>query len=86
MSERIAAVAMRVGGLAISMPQPSRHHNVLWEMDAQGLSPFVHPINQGFLTDSGRFVEREEAVGIAKAAGQIVEPRWPPHLYSEDLW
>ncbi|TPM67433.1 hypothetical protein [Mesorhizobium sp. B2-2-1] len=86
MSERIISVAMRVGGLVISMPQPARHHTVLHEMDAQGISPFVHPINQGFITDTGRFVEREEAVGLAKASGQIDKPRWPPLLYSEDLW
>jgi hypothetical protein len=77
---------MRVGGLVISMPQPARHHTVLQEMDAQGISPFVHPINQGFVTDSGRFVEREEAVGVAQRALQVWQPKWPPLLYSEDLW
>lgn len=83
---RIVAVAMREGDLVISMPQPARHHTVLHEMDKLGMSPFVQPINQGFLTSNGRFVEREPAVEIAKAAGQITEPRWPPLLYSEDLW
>jgi hypothetical protein len=50
-----------------------------------GLGPEAQH-HQGFYTSAGRFVDRVEAVEIAKAAGQITEPKWPPQLYSEDLW
>lgn len=39
---------------------------------------------QGFMTDLGLFVTREEAAKIALDAGQIKEPK--EILYSEDLW
>jgi hypothetical protein len=41
---------------------------------------------QGFVTDEGRFVDRLEGAAIALAAGQIAALKWPPDLYSEDLW
>lgn len=39
---------------------------------------------QGFLTDKGRFVGREEAAEIAFKAGQIDEQ--PSILFSEHMW
>lgn len=49
--------------------------------------PFPGGKAQGFVTDSGVFVEREEALMIALEAGQIVkgEHCHPNHLFSEDL-
>lgn len=44
---------------------------------------------QGFLTNKGRFVEREEAMKIAKEQGQIIRLSGPPNadiLFSEDLY
>lgn len=46
---------------------------------------------QGFYTSFGRFVSREEALQIAKEAGQIEEPGFAKlcssnKLYSEDLY
>lgn len=41
---------------------------------------------QGFVTNTGRFVDREEALLIAQAAGQIKHKHGGPDtLYSEDL-
>ncbi len=42
------------------------------------------PKHQGFLTSTGRFVDREAAAIIAHAAGQISEPL--KRLHSEDMW
>lgn len=44
------------------------------------------PINRelGFVTNTGRFVSREEAAKIALSAGQITEAK--DKLFSEDLW
>jgi hypothetical protein len=39
---------------------------------------------QGFVTDTGEFVDRETASKIAYQSGQIKEPK--RILYSEDLW
>ena len=46
---------------------------------------------QGFYTSFGRFVSREEALQIAKDAGQVEEPGFSKlysfnKLYSEDLY
>jgi hypothetical protein len=38
---------------------------------------------QGFITSTGRFVDRDEAGEIAAKAGQIEKPK---HLFSEDLY
>ena len=86
-TERIASAAMRVGGLIVSMPQPARHHNILWELDRLGMDPFIKPIDQGFITDSGRFVERAEACVIAAKADQIRHKTGPAdELFSECMW
>ena len=42
-------------------------------------------IQQGFYTSFGRFVSREEALQIAKEAGQVGETD-DKQLYSEDLY
>jgi hypothetical protein len=65
----------------VSAPPPARHHNLY------ALAP--HPDESGFLTSTGRFVNREEGLRIALSSGQpmIDHPsrndRW---LFSEDLW
>ena len=88
MTQKIVAVAIRYKGMIISTPAPARHGDVLEAMHrAFGDPGFAEdPINQGFLTDTGRYVERIPAVEIAVKAGQIEKPNWPPNLYSEDLW
>lgn len=48
--------------------------------------------HEGFLTNTNRFVSRQEAYEIAVAAGQALrkeDPKWLksiPQLYSEDVW
>jgi len=41
---------------------------------------------QGFLTSKNRFVDREEAMEIAKSAKQVIRKNSSPRLYSEDLY
>ncbi len=44
-----------------------------------------HP--QGFVTDTGRFITREEGAKLALASGQIKELKFnTKKLFSEDLW
>jgi hypothetical protein len=41
----------------------------------------------GFITSTGRFVDREEAFRIAEASGQMLKrPISPGRLFTEDLW
>jgi hypothetical protein len=41
---------------------------------------------QGFLTSTNRFVNRIEGASIAISSGQIQELKYPPMLYSEDIY
>lgn len=86
--ERIVSVAINNGGMIWSLPSPARHHTVLHAISAFGIDAIEHghPDAQGFMTSTGRYVGRREATHIAVVAGQIDEPKWPPDLYSEDLW
>lgn len=78
-----------------TLPRPARHHNILWAMyDVDnGKSPAERPAiipargEQGFITETGQFLNRAEAYRIAVRAGQFIhKPSAPPNLYSEDLW
>lgn len=41
---------------------------------------------QGFVTNKNRFVNRSEAMDIARAANQVISDTTFPELYSEDLY
>jgi hypothetical protein len=42
---------------------------------------------QGFITDTGRFVDRQEGLKIAFATGQIIKKQYNKHkLFSEEVW
>lgn len=91
--ERIVAAALRNGLLVLSVPQPCRHHHVMHSAYAAGME--VARFDQGFITSTGRFVERVEAMKIARAANQLVPPRDAQgipysrkhrELFSEDVW
>lgn len=65
----------------VSAPPPARHHNLFALAGS--------PDESGFLTSTGRFVGREEALKLAVTAGQplIDHPSRHEHLlFSEDLW
>jgi len=81
----IVAAAIQHKGLTFSLPQPARHHHILHLMAELGL-PIPIQGKQGFMNSHGNFVDRELAAQIAIADGQITELRWPPELFSEDLW
>lgn len=89
--ERIIAAAVQVEGVTISLPLPARHGQVLAAMDAMHLPDYqLHRATQGFLTSTGRFVNRVQAKQIAHMAGQPqLRPEHERHqrdLFSEDLW
>lgn len=82
----IATAAIQYEGMIFSLPRPNRHHNIMHQMTYLGI-PMIGR-EQGFLTSEGEFVERLEALEIAKAAGQNPKMANAPYLglFSEDLW
>ena len=87
MTERIISAAIHWQGVICSLPSPARHHSLFHALHSAGAEgPIV--CEQGFLTSTGRFVNRVEAKHIAEAVGQIrtnAKPH-PRELFSEDLW
>lgn len=83
--ERIVAVGIMHHGIICSLPPPARHGAVL-RLLATISDEVIGPNEQGFVTSSGRWVDRETAGEIAIAAGQVTELQSPPWLFSEDLW
>jgi len=85
--ERIVAAAINFGAV-ISLPPPARHPTIIQTMDLEmGIpGPNATPQTQGFITSTGRFVNRVEAFYVAWAAKQIISDTKGPQLYSEDLW
>lgn len=67
--ERIIAAALENKGLVFSQPMPSRHHDIIYSIDRAGLDAVQ--MRQGFLTNRGRFVNREIALEIALRAEQL---------------
>jgi hypothetical protein len=87
--ERIDRAAVRCGDKVYSVPRPGRHHDILRVIFEANdpLLPLITLRDQGFVTDQGRFVSREEACVIARAAGQILVKTNPEYqLFSEDVW
>lgn len=84
-----AAAIKDESGKIWTLPAPNRHHHIIALMNGENTPEgriLVAAGTQGFITDSGQFVDRIEGGEIAKRAQQITNLRWPPNLYSEDLW
>lgn len=86
--ETIDRAAIFYNGVIYSVARPGRHHTVIAMMVADGFPTEAMSLkNQGFVTSTGRFVDRYEGARVARAAGQIVrEPTPPDMLTSEDVW
>lgn len=98
--ERILCAAIWVDDGEFHIHQPTksgfvvcgyRHANIISSLHV--LAPLQNAAmrrmsTQGFLTSKGRFVDRVEALEIAKAAGQLLRGTGGPggQLYSEDLY
>lgn len=84
--ELIISAAVYHEGLIFSMPRPNRHHHIVHKLHDMGL-PKTTQRYQGFVTTTGRFVDRKEAAVIALANGQISRLKFvSDELFSEDLW
>lgn len=87
--ERLTGSAIMHDGVMVSLPAPARHGCVIRRICE--LDPSVEFVSgeQGFVTNRGKFVSREQAYHIAIAAKQSRDGK-PPfqegYLYSEDVW
>lgn len=83
----IVASAIKLSdGRVFTAPRPGRHCHAIGLAVAAGLERVVDEV-QGFMTDNGRFLDRDEAGRHAIEAGQIAALKWPHMgLNSEDVW
>lgn len=87
---KIVAAAIRLqNGAIITRPPPARHPTLI--LDAEKVKSgsegrVLMGAEQGFLTSTGLFVTREEAMVIAKEAKQLPSSFASGRLYTEDLW
>ena len=65
-----------------------RHGDIFRQLKALGFEPRkgYQEIEQGFLTNSGRFLSRKEAYVVALRYDQLKHPEDNEELFSEDLW
>lgn len=65
-----------------------RHGDIFKQLEALGFEPHkgYKEIEQGFLTDFGIFLSRNQAYTVALKYGQLKHPKDNEELFSEDLW
>lgn len=83
----VAAACRSLDGKVHYLPQPARHHDIIWAMREQGYS--VRDCHdQGFLTDMDQYVDRTTAKVIARNADQLLAHRdnGGVLLFSEEVW
>jgi hypothetical protein len=85
--EQIECAAIKFYGRIWALERPNRHYNVIKFIgDETGWRLCQHESNQGFLTNTGRFVDRCEAEEIARNCGQVEGKLIGSILTSEDMW
>lgn len=89
---KAAALKHKDTGKIYSVPKPGRHHDVIRVIheehkgDPRAARKVVMGSTQGFVTSHDRFVDRYEALVIAKRVGQLIKEWVTDRLYSEDVW
>lgn len=84
MKERIVSVAIKRNGKVCDV-DASRHSHRELRQSLGDVDPDFSKWDDvdGFLTNTGRFLNRREAVDVALASGQIRRPK--AHLLSSDI-
>lgn len=85
----IECVAILFGGKIYSMSRPSRHCDVIrwiFEDSDPNKTTYVGSRGQGFLTDKGKFLNRNDSEIHARECGQLTGKLIGSVLTSEDLW
>ena len=72
--------------ITISAVRPARHHHIL-DTTSRLSAAITFDGEQGFLTNEGQFLNREDAFALAKSNGQLLPGTLGGReLFSEDLW
>lgn len=95
----IVAAAIKIGDVVCSLPRPARHADILRSLlvGFRRTDRGYREETQGFITNDGRFLNRQEAYLDAMQCGQgtprrdaILSTGYNAYngeeLYSEDLW
>lgn len=84
---RVARAAIIFEGLLYTLEPPSRHHHIIHSIASFLDRTSVGENEQGFVDEAGVFMDRVEALDVARAAGQLLPDR-PVfrELFSENLW
>lgn len=82
----IVGVTCWMDGERFDLPAPNRHHNVIRHLVSIGRSGRVKPCDQGFYTDTGEYLNREQAREYVLRIGQVTTTDHQRELFSEDLW
>jgi len=85
----IVSAAIRKNGIIYSVEKPGRHHNIIHntpKLEVGKPASYVIDGEQGFLTDEGKFLNRNDSENHARACGQLVGKLIGSVLTSEDLW
>jgi hypothetical protein len=89
----ILGVAIKIGDhIEIRLPKPNRHcHCFSYFEELTGKPATATGLrtggeNQGFYTDKGVYLNREQALKHAKRCGQIINNDAKHYLFSEDVW
>jgi hypothetical protein len=80
----IKAAAILIKGVIHTLPRPARYDTIIKKIFKETKEPVRG--EQGFINDKGEFVNKIDAAKIVIDAKQIEYLKWPPQLYSEDLW
>ncbi len=84
--EFITHAAIIVNGKIYQLAKPSTHKNCI-DLAVSLLGKQVTPDTYGFITSSGRFLDREAALSVATTANQIRIKMNPKNrLFTEDMW
>jgi len=86
----ITHVALRFEGEVFALPRPNRHHDLVRAIVRQlGVSHVDVPLeDEGFLDETGRFLNRKQALVSALVNNQVAKPEEVrlDMLMSEDVW
>lgn len=88
----IIGVAIKIGDEIYTYPRPYRHYNLIAWLASKGINPNKDADGnraiQGFYSDTGDFMTREEARKHVDKIGQETTQHDMKHkqLYSEDVW
>lgn len=88
MVPKITHVAIRYMGTIYSLPAPNRHHHVIWHIAEVTGADHVDANDQGFLDETGVYLNRKQALVAALVNNQVKDPSKirMKMLFSEDLW